>query len=400
MIEGGVVVFSRSKSNSHELGDQVRQPDFFEKQSERSYVKSAIVNAYFKTWAGIMLRKMKASRIGYYDLFCGSGRFEDGSESTPIMVLKTAIEDPDICSKLITVFRDRNHDSVSSLSGEIVKIPGIENLLHRPNIAVQELSNLDINWIESAVQIPSLTFFDPWGYKALSIDLIDASLRGRGSECIFFFNYNRVNAALSNSVLEETASKMMSPEEFRKVRDALDSQEPHQRELTIVDALTRSIRSGSGRYVLPFCFEEEVSSKTSHYLIHVTKHGLGYEIMKEVLYKHSDLDAGGVAKFRWVRADRRHESLFPFMSLLEDLPDILARDFAGNEVRFSEIYSPHNWGRKFIKKHYREALKRLSSQGRIEIVAKDGKAPKVGTFPERVLIRFPERSEEHGKVNN
>ena len=49
--------------------------------------------------------------------------------------------------------------------------------------------------------MPILAFIDPWGYKGLTLRLVDAFLKDWGCDCLFFFNYGRINAGLSNPMV-------------------------------------------------------------------------------------------------------------------------------------------------------------------------------------------------------
>lgn len=81
---------------------------FFHEQKEQSLIKARIVEKYFWVWAKVIIptAKQAGNKIAYIDLFAGPGRYKDGSKSTPIKVLETAISDPDMRNMLITVFND------------------------------------------------------------------------------------------------------------------------------------------------------------------------------------------------------------------------------------------------------------------------------------------------------
>ena len=77
----------------------MRSNSFFNESKERSQVKTKIVEKYFWAWAKVIIsvvKKRKKNKIGYVDLFAGRGRYEDGTDSTPILILKKASEDDDI----------------------------------------------------------------------------------------------------------------------------------------------------------------------------------------------------------------------------------------------------------------------------------------------------------------
>ena len=66
--------------------------------------------------------------------------------------------------------------------------------------------------------IPSLVFLDPWGYKGLSLDLVDGTTKDWGCDTILFFNYNRVNMGLNNPAVVERMTAIFGAERFRVLR--------------------------------------------------------------------------------------------------------------------------------------------------------------------------------------
>ena len=53
-----------------------------------------------------------------------------------------------------------------------------------------------------------------------------------------------------------------------------------------------------GKYTLPFGFKNASGTRTKHHLIFVSKHRLGYKIMKGVMAKQSSVSEQGVPSFR------------------------------------------------------------------------------------------------------
>ena len=67
---------------------------FFDETSEQSSIKAKIVSDYFWAWAQVIIstqQKTGGDRIAYIDLFAGPGRYNDGTKSTPLLVLERAI---------------------------------------------------------------------------------------------------------------------------------------------------------------------------------------------------------------------------------------------------------------------------------------------------------------------
>ena len=67
---------------------------FFDEIREESEIKARIVAKYFWARAKVIIpsAKQHENRIAYIDLFAGPGRYEDGTLSTPLLVLTKAID--------------------------------------------------------------------------------------------------------------------------------------------------------------------------------------------------------------------------------------------------------------------------------------------------------------------
>ena len=90
--------------------------NFFKEQSEQSQVKAAIVTKYFWAWAKVITSKQqRTNRIGYIDLFSGPGRYRSGEPSTPLLILRQAIDDPVYRDRLVTTFNDADPANAATL---------------------------------------------------------------------------------------------------------------------------------------------------------------------------------------------------------------------------------------------------------------------------------------------
>lgn len=263
---------------------------FFDHSTDQSRVKSAIVANYFWAWAKVIIsvaKKSRDRRIAYIDLFAGPGRYTDGTLSTPLRILERAITDPDMRDMLVTVFNDLNSDHSRTLEAAIASLPGIETLRYKPQVHNYEVGDEIVKQFEQVSLVPTLFFVDPWGYKGLSLRLINSVLKDWGCDCIFFFNYNRINMGLPNDAVDEHMNCLFGQERADGLRATLQGLAPIERETAIVEELAQALQELGGKYVLPFCFLNDEGTRTSHYLIFVSKHIRGYEIMKEVMAKQS-----------------------------------------------------------------------------------------------------------------
>ena len=366
--------------------------NFFDESKQQSQVKSAIVAKYFKAWAYVMIgaqdRNPRAAdkKIAYIDLFAGPGRYSDGMLSTPLLILQTAIKDDKLRQRLVTFFNDKDEENTQSLSEAIEQLPDVDTLKHYPLVENLEVGKHIVKMFEDIELVPTLLFVDPWGYKGLSLRLINSVLKNWGCDSIFFFNYNRINMGLHNPKVQEHMEALFGKERADKLRAELIELSVKERELTIVEELCQALKELGLDYVLPFRFKDDRGTRSTHHLIFVSKGFKGYEIMKNIMAKESSETEQGVATFEYNPAVQRKQALlFELSRPLDDLGDMLLEEFSGQKLTMRQIYEQHNVNRPYTDKNYKEVLKRLEAQQKIET------APhRKGTFGDNVLVTFPQ----------
>jgi three-Cys-motif partner protein len=371
--------------------------DFFEEPSEQSKVKARIVSKYFEAWAKVMISSVRGrgDRVAYVDLFAGPGDYRDGTKSTPVMVLEKALADPDMCNMLVTLFNDKQRENAASLKQVINALPGIEQLKYEPQIWTEEVGSELVKLFELTRLVPTLLFVDPWGYKGLSLDLLRSVLSNWGCDCIFFFNYNRVNPALNNPAVREHMNMLFGEQRAGRIRDELARLNPAERESLIVEEMWQALQETGANFVLPFCFKNEHGTRTTHHLIFASKHFKGYEIMKGIMAGESSIQEQGVASFDYSPASVKFPLLSGLARPLDDLEGMLVQDFAGQTLTMKDVYLKHNVGKPYIEANYKTALANLEAAGKIaanppaaDRQIQQGKV----TFAGRVIVIFPKRA--------
>jgi hypothetical protein len=264
-------------------------------------------------------------------------------------------------------------------------------LKYPPTVWNEEVGTEMVKEFASMRLVPTLFFVDPWGYKGLSLQLVNSVLKNWGCDCIFFFNYNRVNMGLTNPVVREHMNALFGDARADALRTKLEALSPEDRETCIVEELCNALGAGQTRYVLPFGFKNDIGTRTSHHLIFVSKHPLGYGIMKEIMAKESSLHEQGVPSFHYSPADKRFPLLFELNRPLDDLEELLLTKFAGQTLTMNEIYEAHHVGRRFIKKNYKDVLKQMEAK---KLISCEPAKRKIDTFADSVKVTFPARGKQ------
>jgi len=362
--------------------------NFFDESKEQSRVKAEIVSKYFWAWAKAILsdkNKPKTEKIAYIDLFSGPGRYKDGTLSTPLLILEKAIRDESIRNALITLFNDADKNSSQSLQRAIYSISDINLLKYPPEVRNKIVGKEIVEQFEQRKLIPTLFFIDPWGYKGLSLRLINSVLKDWGCDCIFFFNFNRINMGIHNPKVENHIQALFSdPDTLRKRLKT--SRQLFERESIILEELKESLKGMGGEYFLSFRFRRD-NKRISHHLIFVTKSIHGYKIMKEVMANESSLHEQDVASFEYIPEIFKDQQRLFTGYPIDKLKNSLLEKFSGRSMKMIDVCTEHYIGTPYIKSNYKAALKALEQESKI-IVESSGKRRK-GTFSDSLIVIFP-----------
>ena len=363
---------------------------FFDERSDQSEVKARIVQKYFYAWTKVIMpTALKAGgRIAYIDLYAGPGRYKDGAASTPLLVLEHAIADPKLASMLVTLLNDSDSNNTSTLQNEINKLSGIGDLKHKPIISCGEIDEEAEKYFNQAKLVPSFSFIDPFGYKGLSLNIIKGVIKDWGCDCVFFFNYNRINAGIGNPIVAGHMDALFGKERADALRERLPGLSPELREALILEELAAEIKALGGTFVLPFTFRNSSGTRTSHKLVFVSKSFKGYAIMKDIMAKESSTEDQGVPSLTYSPADRSMPLLFSLQRPLDQLQASLLTDFAGQELSVTEIYERHSVDTPYVMKNYKGCLTQLEAEGKIAVRSLKG-ARRKGTFADHLVVRFP-----------
>lgn len=363
--------------------------EFFEERSDASEVKARIVEKYFSAWANVVMptAERNGGKIAYIDLYAGPGRYKDGSASTPLLVLRRAIDNPKMAKMLVTLLNDADQNNTSTLKEEIGKLDGIDQLKYKPDVSCGEVDEDAAAFFARTRLIPSFTFVDPFGYKGLSLKIVNGVIKDWGCDCVFFFNYNRINAGISNPYVKAHMDALFGEVGADKLREKIEGKTPKLREALILEALADEIRNLGGKYVLPFTFKNSAGTRTSHKLIFVSKHFKGYDIMKDIMAKESSTHDQGVPSLTYSPADADMPLLFSLQRPLVALKGDLLERYRGRSMTFNSLYEEHSVDTPYIRQNYRETLKGLEEEKLIVAESITGKRRGM-TYPEHVVIKF------------
>ena len=368
---------------------------FFEQPRPQSLVKSKIVAQYFGAWSGIMQNVARRNtyrgdgRIAYFDLYAGPGYYTDGTESTPLLVLRQVLASPYLSDHLVTLFNDKSRTKADSLRQAIAGLPGIDQLRFKPQVTSLEVGQQIVDQLDQSRLVPSLLFADPWGYKGLSLPLLKSVLKDWGCDCMFFLNCERINRDLTNPrAAKKHIDSLFGVERAEQLRAMVDRLSPYERRVAVREAIREAVKEVGGDYVLPFAFYDDPGHAVRHYLVFASKSVEAYEKMKGIMARASSRAAQGVPAYAYCPADESQPQLLPASRPLDDLERLLLEAFGGRTLSVGEVYRQHGIGTQYISKNYKMALLSLEARGDVTITRKT-KSSRRDQLGDSAVVTFP-----------
>ncbi len=255
--------------------------------------KHALYSQYLRKWMPIMVTGFGAD-ITYAEGFAGPGVYRDGSPGSPVIALRTLVENPKIRTKVKKggvrfVFIDRDERCINMLPGELAKaaqpVPLGELAQHGVYVAIEKGDcepHLErVLTREKAWDRPILAVLDTWG-GAISFALVQRIAANPSSEVIITMQprYFSRFAAVSDIT---HGDKVFGGTEWRAV-----AQQPSEaKERWLLQRYRRTIQAAGFPFVLDF---ELVDTRgQSLFLVFGTTHTKGLTKMKEAMWEVDDI---------------------------------------------------------------------------------------------------------------
>ena len=362
----GVLINSKTINNKITVGSGLTESAYnFNEQSDRSAVKTRIVTKYFSTWASII--SSNNDEMYYIDLFSGQGKYDDGTESTPIEVMKVILQKPELKNKMHCYFNEGDEDRCKKLRECIYQCDGVQSLKYAPiveNMVVDKETYKQFeNWNK-----PSFVFLDPCGYKGLSMNLISSFAESWGTDIIIFFNFNAINRSVDHESFEMTMKEVFGVKHYQIIQERINANE--DRQIVILDEMIKALQDSKLQYVLPFSFKFTKMNRISHYILFATKNIKAFTKMKEIMYKEGGHNDNGEGRFEYIpvkNPTKKQRSLLDyFAETPEEFKIRLLSKYSGKELTTREIIDKDTALSRYIDKNYKDALYELFIEGKIE----------------------------------
>lgn len=284
---------------------------FFTGVMDHSKVKLSILNAYTIPWMRkIVLNKYGPKRCLVIDGFSGKGKYDDGSDGSPLILIKNALGfyeqsddngwDP---PKIFIFLNELNPENHSELIQNITDLgfQSEDNMLFAHEdyetiivkVENKSFEKFMLDMLEEIGEgqslIPSFCFVDPFGFSSTPFNLFVDYLQNENSEILLNFIYEETNRFITHpsDTIRNQIKGHMGLVTIDELIHKVAGKKPIERKKAIIETYTTNLlQRCDAEYVRNF--EIKKSGRTKLILFHVTKNKHGLALMKDCMWKHDE----------------------------------------------------------------------------------------------------------------
>lgn len=340
-----------------------------------SRAKHLILKDYLPAWAGILGKF--STKVNYFDCFAGPGEYYwkgkivEGSPIISVQELSDLMQStwPNKPSSINLVFLDSDENQLSKLKTKIDSIKDRSPALQIKLVQADSESLISENIEKMEKLAPSFFFIDPYGHP-FSLSLMNKIMKSGKAEIIVNFMYYMIIRDIENPQERDRCNKLFAPDDPTKLDFKTSGKFDTEKMFSYLHK-----RIGA-KYFIPFRVnygpdEKVASDRPKYYLIHYSNNFKAFDVMLHIMWKHSDAH-------RPLEVADGQPILFPLKSV-DDLRGKLFSKYqrTGERIAFQKIVED-NWSWYYLEKHYRDALKKLKTEGKLEVIPVTSKRSGLG----------------------
>ncbi len=351
---------------------------------EHTRVKHELLEKYLGGWLPILGRWN--DRLLIIDGFAGRGEYVDGSEGSPIILLRKANEllNAGRVTEVICGFVERDPTNFKSLQDAVTSAMGMfpeVRVLEPRNDSFEKVADQIIQTANGKI-IPSFWFIDPFGFTGISFETVELIMSLERSEVFITLMLRDIGRFLSHPQLTDTFDGLFGTGDWRHIVQSNQAGAAKEREL--LELYVAQLQS-LGCMVTSFrvCMDEKV--QTIYYMVHATNHPKGRRLMKDVMYRQ-----GSEGVFAYMgpqdQMTRLQKTLFQ-EDPIPELKENLLFSQAGKTMSFEDLRNKCCDDDELRDPDYRKALQELRAEEVIEVRSVTSKTPRGLSGDD--LITFP-----------
>jgi three-Cys-motif partner protein len=348
---------------------------------EHTLAKHRVLRSYLEAWIPILATQ--TGRLVLVDGFAGPGRYLDGEDGSPILMLKAFLEHKHrsaIDAQLEYLFIEKDEDRADYLDNEVRRVladAGAPMNVTARSIHGEFAANLPtvLAAIGGTRRASMFVFIDPFGYTGWQLEQSGKILALPRCEVLAFVPLSHIARFLDKDVIAPSLSSLFGDDRWKEARRSGDR----------VVSLRRLITTALGEYaehVRSFTLLDKTGSQV-YELFFGTQNRAGLGHIKKAMWS---VDPGGGYRFRDPQAKGQIE-LFTRTPDLTPLADMVRSKFGTRPFTIREAEDFVLFDTPYLHDAHlkRKTLAAEERAGRLEVLTKRARK---GTYPAGTRMQF------------
>lgn len=329
-----------------------------------SQAKLDFYQKYLDRYIRILYRSSQIERINIFDVFCGSGIYDDGGKGSPILcfdTIKDIYYQSEQINKINLYVNDAQKERVDKVQEYIDSKNKNYCTMSYHNKDISEMFDFVLETINKSTsgKIRNLVFIDPYGYKDIKKEIITDLIKNKKTEIILFLPISHMHRFTQVSLSEEERCQ------YKPLKDFIESFFPDEHPiksdkinaLQYIEYISEALNFNKEYYSTSYYIERDSTNYFS--LFFISSSIYGSEKILEVKWSLDDGNAKGFNLPKEVGLFDAEEKEDVKQTNFEKLKNIFISELK-NEINNREIYLlTLRYG--FIPKHANEVLKYLEN---------------------------------------
>ncbi len=344
-----------------------------------SEIKVKLLGTYLKRYFNIMGNTPYINKVHYYDLFCGPGKYDDGGEGSPLIILKELNDAFELAlsrgiemSEFNCLFNDIDSNIVETLKKNITSGIGFNSNIGSVSYRNEDYKQISLEVIQKLKNLPkgekAFIYIDPYGYKDIRFNELKQLIISKNSEVLLFlpthfmfrFSENGTPESLLNFI-DEIVPKSQWPKSLTG--------------LDFIENLTNAFQYNLGSDFFVDSFSITRDKNQFFCLFFFTSHIYGFDRMLDAKWEIDKEDGRG-----W-KFNAESDNLF---SVIENSPNVSKfetklREYLKEQRSNKELYAftLHN---RHIPIHTTQILKKWQDDHILIATLPNGKSVRKSAF--------------------
>lgn len=380
---------------------------------EHTAAKHEVYQKYLTPWTYKLTylneQRGRHNKIRIVDCFAGRGSYVEAVDcegvtmenintpadipGSPQIILDRVTSHSDQFDEAECIFIEYNDDNFNELEDNLDSTTGIaDNVNYQCIRGAFQDKVLDVVEATDGSDCPTLFLIDPFGFKSLDYDVITEIGSTPQFEFLITFMSRDINRFFEVEYHEDAIKQVFGSSSFR---EEVEKHSPENWE-SLVEYYTNRLESNGPKYTFEYLITEPDTRQTVYYLVFGSNHPNGLKTMREVMHNCGTGNFGYAPKHP--EHDRKQTGLSGFGSGADHTKRFLLNNFEDYRIEFGNLVEKCSQIRKYedaVEKDYRQAIKELEHEGKVEITRLASKTGGSGV-QRGDLIDFRDKEPEEG----